>query len=158
MAGRFWRDAGGTFGLLTLLDEHQEAVEYDLLPFGLRIDDLGTEALTWRDLLVIVRMSPRGSALHRARDPHHEWTIARQLQAAQLNEARRLAWLYEASHSKRTPPEPVYIRLPWEDAPTDRSVFKGDTFDSPRDAADWYAARFPERAAEVHQIADRMTE
>lgn len=33
---------------------------------GRRLDDLGTLALSWRDLLVITRNAPRGSALSRA--------------------------------------------------------------------------------------------
>lgn len=58
---------GGIQGLVELLDEHGEAVEYDLIALGLRLADLGTPRLTWRDLLVIVRQSPRTSALNRAR-------------------------------------------------------------------------------------------
>lgn len=36
---------------------------------GLRLDWLGTEALSWRDLLVITQQSPATSALTRARYP-----------------------------------------------------------------------------------------
>lgn len=57
---------GGIHCLLTLLDEHQEAIEYDLISLGLRLAWLGTGRLTWRDLAVIVRHSPRTSALARA--------------------------------------------------------------------------------------------
>lgn len=36
---------------------------------GRRLDDLGTPALSWRDLLVVVRQSGPGSALARAISP-----------------------------------------------------------------------------------------
>lgn len=156
MAGRLWRDTGGILGLLKLLDEHQEAVEYDLITMGLRLEDLG-HSLQWRDLIVIIRQAQPGSAIYRARNPYHEWTLARQLQVAQINDARRLAWLYTAAHSKRRPPEPEFIRFPWDaTASGDAEVIKGDTFESAQDAADWYAERFPERADEVQQMAERM--
>lgn len=57
---------GGILGLLRLLTEHGEAVEYDLITLGLRLDWLGTRRLSWRDLLVLVRQSPATSALTRA--------------------------------------------------------------------------------------------
>ena len=61
-----WRDRGGIQGLAELLAEHGEAVEYDLLTMGLRLADLGSRLLTWRDLLVIARNLPRTSALSRS--------------------------------------------------------------------------------------------
>lgn len=66
MAGGVEHQPGGILGLCRLLREHGEAVEYDLLVLGLRRVDLGTRRLSWRDLWVIVRQSPRTSALARA--------------------------------------------------------------------------------------------
>lgn len=66
MAEGLGGDGGGIEGLLRLLDEYGEAVEYDLITLGLRLDDLGTERLNWRDLWVIVNNLPRTSALVRA--------------------------------------------------------------------------------------------
>lgn len=63
MAGGLAGEHGGIRSLLILLDEHQEAIEYDLIRLGLRLDWLGTPRLSWRDLLVIVKQSPRSSAL-----------------------------------------------------------------------------------------------
>ena len=54
---------GGIRGLSRILTDHGEAVEYDLIALGLRLRWLGTERLTWRDLLVIVRSSSQSSAL-----------------------------------------------------------------------------------------------
>lgn len=113
---------------------------------------------TLHEVAAMAAHLPPDSAVRRAMNPHHEWTLARQLQVAQINDARRLAWLYVSAHSKRRPPEPTFIRFPWDEKPVaDADVIKGDVFESPQEAADWYAARFPERAAEVHQMADRMT-
>lgn len=57
---------GGILGLCRLLSEHGEAIEYDLITLGLRIESLGTPRLSWRDLWVIVRQAPRTSALARS--------------------------------------------------------------------------------------------
>lgn len=66
MAGGVEHQPGGILGLCRLLTEHGEAVEYDLLALGYRLDWLGTRRLSWRDLWVIVRMAPRSSALARS--------------------------------------------------------------------------------------------
>lgn len=42
----------------------------------MRLSWLGTKRLTWRDLYVIVRQSPAGSATHRAvAGPDHAWDL-----------------------------------------------------------------------------------
>ena len=66
MAGGVEHQPGGILGLLRLLTEHEEAVEYDLIGLGLRLEDAGTRRLSWRDLWVIVRQAPRTSALARS--------------------------------------------------------------------------------------------
>lgn len=38
-----------------MLDEHREAVEYELLLARYRISDLGSELFSWRDFYVLVR-------------------------------------------------------------------------------------------------------
>jgi len=60
---------GGIRGLLELIRQHREAIEYDLIALGLRLDWLGSERLTWRDLWVIVERQASSSALARAVDP-----------------------------------------------------------------------------------------
>ncbi|ALY08861.1 tail assembly chaperone [Arthrobacter phage Galaxy] len=77
-----WQEAsgisvGGIASLCLLLDneEQAEAIEYDLLVMGRRLGDLGTPALSWRDLQVVVRQAGPGSALARALDPEMDaWT------------------------------------------------------------------------------------
>lgn len=55
MARRVVDPAGGIFGLLELVDEHQEAIEFELLIIGRHLNELATPALSWRDLYVLVR-------------------------------------------------------------------------------------------------------
>lgn len=98
---------GGIAGLLRLLDEHGEAVEYDLISLGLRLDDLGTPALSWRDLLVIVTNLPRTSAL--ARDIVGEdalWGVGEHLLATVVDVLQQGNWQRgQKPHAPR--PKPV---------------------------------------------------
>lgn len=68
-------------------------MEYDLIALGLRLDDLGSRRLSWRDLWVIVRQSPRGSALDRVVNPEEsQWGLAEHLQAATFDALRVANW------------------------------------------------------------------
>lgn len=101
---------GGILGLLELLDEHQEAVEYDLIALGLRLRDLGTPILTWRDLLVIIRQLPETSALVRElrRDAPEWWPRTDQLLAAVFDQLAILAWQNtDDARNGRNKPEPL---------------------------------------------------
>lgn len=93
MAGRQRRDAGGIQGLCELIDKHKEAVEFDLISLGLRLDDLGTQRLSWRDMLVITRRMPDGSALDRAINPlTWRWGLAEYLLAAIFDSSEVANW------------------------------------------------------------------
>lgn len=93
---------GGIAGLLDLLTEHREAIEYDLITLGRSIDDLGTRRLSWRDLLVIVRKSPRNSALYRERFPEDsEWGLPEQLLAAIFDVLQAGNWQRGGGQGKR---------------------------------------------------------
>lgn len=93
MAGRQWREPGGIRSLRELIVEHPEAVEYDLICLGLRLDWLGSERLSWRDLLVVVNQSRRGSALYRALHPKEaEWGLGEHLLALNLDRLRDANW------------------------------------------------------------------
>lgn len=101
------RDAGGIRSLRELIDSHKEAVEYDLLTHGLRLDDLGTERLSWRDLLVIVRQSPPGSALDRAQHPDSaDWGMSELLLAAAVDALNVANW-QRAGGTQRDYPKPI---------------------------------------------------
>src|SRR5690242_14164709 len=110
-------------GLLDLLDEHGEAVEYDLIDAGLRLRWLGTEALSWRDLLVRVRLSPRGSALYRVTAAHPDHTFELEMLRRVEFNTSRLMWAKTDDAAKgRNAPEPY--RFPWEAKP--RNDYAGD--------------------------------
>lgn len=86
-------DAGGILSLCRLLDEHGEAIEYDLIQFGLRLEWLGTPALSWRDLLVIVRGRGPQSRLSFAMDGEQVlWTQTDYLLAAVIDVLQEANW------------------------------------------------------------------
>ena len=108
MAGGLRDLGGGIFGLVELLDEHQEAVEYDLIAHGLRLRQLGTEALTWRDLKIIIELQPpEKSALARTKDPEEvAWGISEHLLAIIADSSRARVW-QEGSGKARDKPKPI---------------------------------------------------
>lgn len=101
------RDAGGIAGLARLLAEHGEAVEYELLCRGLRLRDLGTKRLTWRDLKVLVQYLPPANAIERARTGTDAlWQLEHQLLAAVVDALNGANW-QRAGDSRAQRPEPV---------------------------------------------------
>lgn len=107
MAEGFRYYAGGIFGLLDLIEEYPEEVEYDLISHGLRLRQLGTDALWWRDLLVIVRQQPRHSALLRSMEPDTAaWGLSEQLLAA-IADAEHTALWQRGSGKKSERPKPI---------------------------------------------------
>jgi hypothetical protein len=74
---------------------------------GLRLDWIGTERLSWRDLWVIVRQSPRTSALFREMHPEVvEWGLAEQLIAAAFDALQIANW-QRASGKRHERPRPI---------------------------------------------------
>lgn len=103
---------GGILGLCWLLDQHEEAIEYDLITLGLRLDDLGTPALSWRDLYVITRHLPRTSALRRAlADGEEPWQITDYLLALAVDALHGGNW---QRAGKASAPKPKSIPRPGE--------------------------------------------
>jgi hypothetical protein len=107
VAGVLRDHCGGILGLLRLLTEHGEAIEYELLTIGKHIDDLGTRRLSWRDLLVVVKQAPPQGALHRALDPEGwGWTVDSYLLAADVDYAAAAAW-QRAGDKRKKRPDPI---------------------------------------------------
>lgn len=89
-------------------------MEFDLLSMGKRIEDLGTRALSWRDLSVISRWSdPHTSALFRAVSPEESmWSLSTQLQASTVDLLSRLWWAKTKNAGKASNPMPHPIPRP----------------------------------------------
>jgi hypothetical protein len=105
MGRAWWRDRGGILGLYGLLREHGEAIEADLQRYyTLPLSALGTRALTWRRLGVLLRQLPAESALHRG-VAGPSWDVDTQLLAVTANRLGILAW--QGAGSKGKPPEPI---------------------------------------------------
>jgi hypothetical protein len=76
---------------------------------GLRLDDAGTEHLSWLDLLAFCQHSPVGSALHASVDPDYTSIDTALLVSMEY----RLRWLQWAktddAAKKRNVPEPIKL-------------------------------------------------
>ena len=91
------------------MDEFEGPIEYDLIGLGLRLRDLGTERLSWRDLRVILLHSPRTSAYMRARMCESAlWGVSEHLLASAVDALRWLVWSKTKDGEKnRNRPKPV---------------------------------------------------
>ena len=101
---------GGIAGLCYLLEKYAEAIEFDLLALGLRLDDLGTDRLTWRDLYVVVHRAGRSSALSvELNDGEPLWTVTDYLLAAAVDQLAAANWQRQG---KKSAPKPKPIPRP----------------------------------------------
>lgn len=148
MARRLRGDLGGIAGLRELIAQHKEAIEYDLIGLGLRLDQLGTRALSWRDLLVIVNQSPRTSALRRSVvGEQADWGLLEHLTAANFDTLQQLVWLQSADGPKnRNRPKPM--ARPGVEPAVDEKKF-GSNPQSIDDTAAWLQKRNPHQAHET---------
>ena len=128
---------GGILSVCRELRDHGEAIEYDLITLGLRLDDLGTERLSWRDLLVFLRQAPRTSAYTRAREPERSaWGVTDYLLAT-IADALAVANWQRGSQGRRAPgPRPKPITRPGAE---EKQVF-GRGAIRIRDFDDWWGA------------------
>lgn len=102
MAGGQRRHGGGIRSLLELIDQHREALEFDLITLGLRLDHLGSPTLSWRDLWVIVNQLPLGSALDRAQRPDEaQWGLSEQLAAHTSDLLADMLWIQAGAKGRR---------------------------------------------------------
>lgn len=86
--------AGGILSLAALIETHPQAIKADLIDRGLRLRDLGTDALTWDDLGAVVdtlQVRPE-SALFRVLTPDWMWGLPEMLAADQADSLRWLVW------------------------------------------------------------------
>lgn len=96
-----------------ILEDHAEAVEFDLLSMGLRLDDLATDRLTWRDLYVVIHRSGPGSALARELQPElSAWASGLVLADLLAHAVDLLAGGNWQRAGKKTAPKPKPIPRP----------------------------------------------
>lgn len=103
MAHGIERDAGGILGLLELVEEHQEAVEFELIAAGLRWRDIGSDAFTWRDLFVLVRRWQKlpGNALGAAVHGHEVPSWVEQVLAVLVDQVQATNFLLRRGKGAR---------------------------------------------------------
>lgn len=128
--GRGVRDHGGGIrGLAQLIAQHGEAIEFELIERGLRIDRLGSKHLTWRDLKVIVRHLPPGNALERARmGEAAQWGRDTYLLALIADQLGLANWQRAGDRNRKKPkpvPRPTLPGAPASAAPGERVIARG---------------------------------
>lgn len=109
--------AGGIAGLVGVLREHGEAVEFDLLCNGLRLDWLGTDRLTWHDLAVFIRWCRPDSAVNRSLSEHWQRTPELDMWRSIEHSLRVLTWQIGGG---RAYDYPQPIPLPWDEPLADK--------------------------------------
>lgn len=101
---------GGILHLVSLAEEYEDALEFDLLERGKDIRDLGTPRLTWRHFKVYVlglAQDPK-SLFARAYNPDVIWTLEALLQAEVIDTLHDLRWMKTKDGSKnRNRPKPL---------------------------------------------------
>lgn len=111
---------------------------------GHRLAELGTSALTWRDLLVIAKECPHGSPLYRAVNGEESaaWGLDQQLLASIFDTLRLLVWMQSEDGAEgRNRPKP--LPRPGVEPDEDKSVMGRAV--ALVDMAEWLARRNPQQ-------------
>lgn len=111
MAGRGDPEPPGSLSLLRFVEEHEEAVEFDLIALGLRLRELGGPRLTLRDLWIIVRRNGRtpGTEIYGSEFGIEEnrWGLTEHLLAHVFDALQTQVWMKTKDGQKgRNPPKP----------------------------------------------------
>ncbi|MGI5222493.1 DUF5361 domain-containing protein [Nocardia sp. CA-290969] len=100
---------GGILSLAALIEQYPQAVERDLIDRGLRLRQLGTEALTWCDFRAIFAYPHPDMAVTRAMRPDEwQWGLTEQLLASAVDALTLLVWAKTKDAQKgRNRPKPI---------------------------------------------------
>lgn len=91
----------GIIGLFEFLDEHEGAVQSDLIDKGLRLRSIGREDFNLQDLLVIIENSGQGTALFRKLNPKEwVWTHTDHLLALVYDKLAEHNWMISKDGAK----------------------------------------------------------
>ena len=129
MGGGVRHERGGILSLLTIIGDHGEALEFDLIRLGLRLRDCPSPGFNWRDLWVICRRLGRDSELYKAMNPEDDtaWSVTDYLLAMIADNTAFRLW--QAANGKGKKPRPV-------PRPGDVKRYAGDALPV-ADMADW---------------------
>ena len=129
MGGGVRHERGGILSLLTLIGDHGEALEFDLIRLGLRLRDCPSPGFNWRDLWVICRRLGRDSELYKSMNPEDDtaWSVTDYLLAMVADNTAFRLW--QAAGGKGKKPKPV-------PRPGDVKKYSGDALPV-EDMADW---------------------
>ena len=105
--GRAFRgEPGGIVGLLSLPQDHWDAIEADLLGMGWTLADVPT-VVSWRALLAYCRNAPRASALFRVANAEQaEWGPAEWIAADLVDQLQWLRFALSGKGAKKPKPYP----------------------------------------------------
>lgn len=134
--------------LVDVIDEHPDAIEYDLMRCGARLRDFPRAGVSWRDMYVLITQAQPDSAAFKALNPHWQRTPELDLLRSIEHSLRWLRWA-KTEDAKRNRDIPEPHRFPWDPEP--EGVMRGDvmTLDEADDFLGWSA----EMAGRAH-LAD----
>lgn len=136
MDGGLRRRRGGILGILGELDKHGDAIAYDLLVLGLRLDDIGTGRCSWADVYTVMRGAPRTSAYARKRlGADADWDLTNELLASLIDMTQ---WHRYIDAGKRGP-RPKPIPRPSTRSKGEARTFGRGTSMAPSDFDAWLA-------------------
>lgn len=147
---------GGIVGLVQLIDEHGPAIEYDLIKLGLRLRQLGTDWLTWRDLLVIVQHAGHETSLFTSMHPDAApWKLSEHLLAVIADAVIAGNWMQSKDGQKnRNRPKP--IPRPGVEPEAKKFGGRAESMDAIRDWLGWNATP-PEKPKRARDARGRFT-
>lgn len=97
---------GGIRGLLELIDEHEEAIRYDLLKLGLRLEHVGSKRFTWLDFkTVVANCDPTGALARAIVGDAAGWTLTDHLLASVVDVGQVANWQRGGGKGQR--PKPI---------------------------------------------------
>ena len=119
MAERLGSAAGGILGLLELVTEHREAVEFELLTAGFGIADIGTMNLSWVEFRTLARrwQARPHNAVAEAIAGHTLWTVGEQLLAMVLDAVNLQSYVIQRVNGNRSARRPKPLPRPWDEKP-----------------------------------------
>lgn len=151
-----WRDPGGIAWLAEVIDDHRSAVEFDLIKLGLRLRHLGTDLLTWRDLLVIVQNTFTDTALFRAMNPDTwQWKLSDYLLAVIADATITGNWM-QSKDGQRNRNRPKPIPRPGVDTGEKTYGAGAVDLDEMRDWLGWSAEQPPPKKQKARDARGRF--